>query len=93
MKKEYRVVWQREGERRKTKRFSRLKIAERFVSLFGPEPWKAWGKTPDAFDCCDGRGCSCSGLTVKERSDERRAQMPKLEWIRIESRDVGEWAA
>lgn len=93
IKKEYRVVWQREGSKRRTRRYSTLKFAERFVGMFGPEPWKAWGKKAGDHYCCKGyeNECGCGGLTVKEQSDLRRAEMPKLEWIRIESRQIGEW--
>lgn len=91
MKIEYRLVWQRSGQRRKSRRFIYKKTLDRFMTLMGPEPWKAYGKSPDDYDCCNGRECGCGGLTMQQRSDLRRQEMPAIEFKRVEVREVGDW--
>jgi hypothetical protein len=59
--------------------------------LLGPEPWLAFGKDPDALYCCSGDECGCGGLTVREQSDDERAKIPALEYVRLQERAVGEW--
>jgi hypothetical protein len=63
------------------------------MTLLGPEPWKAFGKSPDEPFCCRIANveCSCEGKTFREHSDEERAAMPALEYVRLESREVGPW--
>jgi hypothetical protein len=43
--------------------------------------------------CCVGYSdeCGCFGETVREMSDRQRANMPPLEYVRLERRPVGEW--
>ena len=93
--REYRVVWQREGLRRKVKRYATLRAAERFMVLLGPEPWSALGKSPDALWCCSGYECECGcgGTTVRQLSDEQRKRMPALLSVQMETREVGAWRA
>jgi hypothetical protein len=88
---EYRVVWKREGCHRKERRFARVATAERFLLLFGPEPWTAYGAEPGRPYCCSGYECGCGGLTERQRTAEERAKMPPLEYVRMESRLVGLW--
>ena len=95
MKYEYRVRWKREGNREKQRRYARQSMADRFVGLFGPEPWTVYapGDTGDDYVCCPpgARDCACDGLTHKQKTDEDRATMPALEYVKIERREVGEW--
>lgn len=88
---EYRVVWQREGQARKTKRYATLFGAERYVVLLGPEPWRAHRQNPDALACCDGRDDGCGGLTVRESYLAHRKDMPPVVSVAIERRVVGVW--
>lgn len=95
MSAEYRVVYQREGHRRKAKRYATLRGAERLLAILtSDEPWRAWDPNagPDDLVCCRGHMCGCGGETQRERSDRERATIPALEFVRIESRSVGEWA-
>ncbi len=91
MKSEFRVIWKREGLRPKRKIFVRRASAEKYLLLFGPEPWTYLGKDPDERLCCDGYQCGCGGETYRQNDERQRAEMPKLEWIRVETREVGEW--
>lgn len=92
---EYRVSWKREGLKVKRKRYATRKGAERFLRLFGPEPWTVYaGKYtgPDDRVCCSGYECGCEGLTYREQAERDRREMPKLEWLRLEQRVVGSWS-
>lgn len=91
MSVEYRVIYKREGLNPKRKRYVSLKRAERFVRILGPEPWKEFGKHAES-RCCDGQECACGGLTEQERQDEYMKDVPKLEYVRIEQREVGKWS-
>lgn len=73
------------------KPYSTLTGANRFMLLLGPEPWKALKKNPDDFWCCAGAGCTCGGITVRDEMLGKRKDMPKLEYVRLEQRQVGEW--
>lgn len=88
---EFRVVWQREGFKPRRKRYATRKAAERFMTLLGPEPWVALGRDPDEYFCCSGAECGCSGLTIREESNARREEMPKIESIRLETRRTHPW--
>lgn len=93
-KQEYRVVSKRVGKVMQTRVYRTLAAAKRRLVLFGPEPWKAYGRhgrNPDERVCCSGYQCGCGGYTVKEQSDARRAEMPELEYIKLQVRDVSEW--
>lgn len=94
---EYRVVWKREGLRPKRKRYVSRAKAERFMLLFGPEPWRVYSKKdPDAYECCPGTAhyeCGCGGLTVREAAERARDGQPKIEYLRLDVREVGEWRA
>jgi hypothetical protein len=87
---EYRVIYKREGLKPKRKRYVSLKVAERFVRILGPEPWEVFGKKADD-RCCSGLECACGGLTERERQSEYMKDVPPLEYVRIERREVGKW--
>ncbi len=92
----FRVVWKREGLRSKAKRYVNRGNAERLMNILtSPEPWKFYVKPAEADDyaCCDGHECGCGGVTVKEESDEKHKDLPKLEWVRLETRSVTPWKA
>lgn len=88
---EYRVVWKREGHRQKVRLFATRAGAERQLVRLGPEPWTAAGKGPDDVRCCAGFGCGCEGLTEHEWSEALAAEMPPLEFVRLESRPALPW--
>lgn len=90
---EYRVTWKRQGCRSKAKRYATRAKAERFMRLFGPEPWLVYkpGVDGDSRVCCSGRECACGGMTFKEQSDAEREKMPPLEYLRLEHRRVYNW--
>ena len=100
MKSQYRVIWKREGNRSKHRLFAGLPSAERYVGILtSPEPWKflrdTKDKSPDDLWCCEGgpySQCACGGMTVRQWCDERRDGLPRIEYCRIERRDVGPWA-
>lgn len=92
MKKEYRVVWKREGTRQKSRRFATKWGALRFLKLFGPSPWNAYScHNPDDYVCCSGRECACEGMTYRQQSEEMYTKMPILEYFHLEEREVGEF--
>lgn len=96
---EYRVVWKRVGQRRKSKRFATLAAAERRVLLLGPEPWKAYNMEPNDRWCCSGYQCACEGMTAREYLLEARSKptqsgddgMPAIMYVEIEERPVASW--
>lgn len=95
-RQEWRVVWKRVGNRRKAKRFAGRASAERFMVLFGPEPWNYYlkpGEDADTLMCCSGYQCGCGGETYRQRSDYQRARQPGLEYVRLESRARLPWDA
>ena len=89
---EYRVVWKRVGIRSKHRPFARRASADRFVRLFGPEPWTYLGRDPDAYVCCSGYNCGCGGETYRQANETTRRELPHLEWFRIEQRGVEPWS-
>ena len=101
-KTEFRVVWKRRGQPRKSKRFMSLKAAQRRVRLLGPEPWTAFEQDPDERYCCSGHECGCGGRTLREHLLAQRAEgngydpegggMPAVEYVRIEQRPLGDWS-
>lgn len=92
MKTEYRVVWKREGLGQKSRKFSRLRFAERYQSLLtSDKPWEVFGVDGDAYECCSGYECGCGGMRVKESWINNRKHLPKLLSVKIQSREVGDW--
>jgi hypothetical protein len=90
---QYRVVWKREGLIPKRRPYKIKKAAERFMRILGPEPWKAFNQNPEDYYCCCGAECDCRGISVKQEYQDRSKIYPKIEFIRLESREVmeGEW--
>ena len=92
MKKEYRIVWEREGIRRKTKRYRSLKMLKRYVRLLkNDRPWEIFNLDKDDNYCCGGHECGCQGETVEEHFQNRYVEIPDLEYLYLESREIGEW--
>jgi hypothetical protein len=89
--KEYRIVYKRHELKPKRKLYKSLRGVRRFLLLLGDEPWKAFGRDPDEFYCCDGHYCRCGGKTVREDVMDRYKEIPLLEWVKIEEREVGEF--
>lgn len=90
MSLEYRVVSKRECCSPKVRYYRTRAGAERRMLLYGPEPWKAFDPEggPDDLDCCSGVECGCGGMTNRERSEELRARLPRLEWAQLTAREV-----
>ncbi len=88
---QYRVIWKREGIRRKTRTYATRKAAERWMILLGPEPWKYVDLPPDEVSCCDGYQCDCQGASVREMFEADRKKIPPLEYLTLEKRPVGQW--
>jgi len=97
---QYRVRWKREENRPKARGAASLREAERFLGLLtSDEPWRFLRNTyhahwegPDSYYCCDGGACGCGGLTVRKHCEKAREGLPKIEWARIESRQVTSYA-
>ena len=92
---EFRVVWRRVDGKVKRRRFATRAGADRFLALFGPEPWRAFlrpGQTPEDLRCCAGRGCVCQGRTIRGYHEALRACLPALSYVRLERRRVSAWA-
>ena len=90
---EYRVVWKREGQRKKTRKSRSMKIIQKWLWLLGDTPWKAFNAEPDERVCCSGYDslCACGGLTYRQQAELKKAEQPKIEFIRVESRHVDPW--
>jgi hypothetical protein len=96
MATEYRVKWKREGLRPKRIRYTSMKAAERRLALLtSDEPWLYYGgvNDPSDYQCCSGHECGCGGITVREHCEQRRAEMPPIEYAVIECRPVGAWVS
>ena len=93
---EYAVVWKRAECVAKRKKYRSRPLAERFMLLLGPEPWKRDAdrmgrpKDPDSYMCCSGYECGCGGISLRQHYLEARKDLPPLEWMRLEIRDVEE---
>ncbi len=96
---EYRVVWKRQHEGRKSKIFATEAGASRRLNIMtSDEPWKYYRPIvdPDAYVCCAGgydQMCGCGGATYRQESAHTRERLSPLEFARIEERKVGDWAA
>ena len=94
MATEYRVKWKRKGLNPKRIRYTSMKAAERRLALLtSAEPWLYYGggNDPSDYQCCSGYECGCGGITVREHCEQRRAEMPPIEYAVIECRPVGAW--
>lgn len=91
-KHEYRIIWKREGGKKKTKRFVYLKRTNNFIKLLrNDKPWEVFKEYPHDYFCCDGHECGCGGRTVFEEYQSTKEHMPKLECLYLERRAVGEY--
>lgn len=88
---EFRVATKREGQRINYRVYRTENGARRRLLLYGPEPWRGFRKEPDAFMCCTGAECGCGGMTLREHTEQLRAKLPKLEFARLERREVSAW--
>ena len=95
---EYRIVCKRQGQQKKNFKSRSVRLIQRRTYLLGDTPWKAFGKEPYDFICCDGKSldwsgeiCGCKGETYKEQAETMKAQLPPVEYIKVEYREVGEW--
>jgi hypothetical protein len=92
---EYRITIKRAGrEPRVVRRFSEGTL-RRYLTLLGPEPWRAYAPDSEGGDyvCCPGTRydeCGCGGITHSEQSAEKRKAWAPIQWIRIEAR-VRKW--
>lgn len=90
-RREYRVVWQREGRVQQVKRYATKKAAEqRYALLTSNEPWAVLGYDSADWVCCNGRECACGGETFRVKTERIAAETP-LRFARLESRAVSEW--
>ncbi len=93
----FRVVWKREGLKPKVKRYVIRKSAERMMNILtSPEPWKFYSEPKEADDyvCCPGGymdQCGCMGVTVQQEAEHKYKDLPKIEWVRLETRTVTPW--
>jgi hypothetical protein len=102
---EYRVLSKRQDTAVKDKRFRSLKaVRDRVGLLLSDEPWRFFGsagertRDGDGLYCCPGTQhyeCGCGGLTVREHALAPRENLPPIEWVRVEKRQVTttEWEA
>lgn len=90
---EYRVRWQRVGQRTKTRIYQSREPADTLGLVIQGRLAEALDLDPDGYACCSGAGpCGCRGLTRAQVWAERTAQIPALMWGPvIEQREVGEW--
>jgi hypothetical protein len=92
MATEYSVIYRRKGMHSKRVVYKHRGSADRRLALLThPRPWEPLDQNPDAYVCCDGYECGCRGVTVREDHEDIRKRLPPLEYVRLESREVGEW--
>ena len=96
MRTEYRVAYKREGLNPKSRGCGKNRAkAVRCLAFFEGRYQDAYPQSkPDAYSCCDGHECGCRGLTWAEEwaeMAEYAANLPPLEYLRIETRQVPPW--
>ena len=106
MKREYRVVWEREphidahsgityGGHRRSALYQSVDAARRKALLLQGRLCDALGVDPDEPWCCGGSwDCPCEGLTWSGREEEyrgREGMRQPLRLLRIDMREVGPW--
>lgn len=94
---EYRVRSTRDGTV-SDKRYGSLKsVRDRIGRLTHPEPWRFWGsesdrqRGPDEYVCCGGTRydeCNCGGKTLRQDTDDKRAELPPVDSIEVSKRTV-----
>ena len=94
---EYRLLVSRAGQVKDWRARSMKAIVRRLGLLTSPEPWRFYGdrenrsKGPNDYHCCAGTyhdQCGCGGITMREQSEEIRKNLPPIESIRLEARQV-----
>lgn len=78
---EFRVVWQREGFTKRSKRFRSRAQAERKALILQGRVAEATGEDPNAYACCPGTRdywCGCGGITKGEAWAQTARQVPPL---------------
>jgi len=88
---EWRVVYKRDGLARKARTFAREATARRWVSWLTSETYPH--DDGEKFMCCSGWECGCTGLTNAGYWEQQRRLIPRLEWVKVETREVGAWHA
>lgn len=93
---QFMVVWKRVGLKEKKKVYNTQKGADRFMTLLGDKPWLAFTDDDEGekYMCCAGRMenyCGCGGKTWKEYCTEKQAAMPPIEYVKLQTRIVGNW--
>ena len=92
-RQQFRLTWNR-GETVCAKTFATRAKAERHIRILtADEPWREWApkKGPDDYVCCRDSvysECGCGGLTCAQERDEKRKDLPPINWIRIEQRTI-----
>jgi hypothetical protein len=91
--REYRVAWQREGQRPRHKIYQSWGFAERYRLILEQRFAEVFSADPDAFACCSGVECGCGGLTNAEQWANSTVGIPPLIGApTLERRAVGGWA-
>lgn len=91
---QYRVTVRRRGCHLSHKVYETKASAMRRMGLVSSdEPWLYYNppRDPDELNCCSGSYCGCGGQTVRQVSDQIRANMPDLLSAEVQRREVGEW--
>lgn len=94
--REYRVTWKREGLAKKVRRYSRASTAKGLLARLlatAEEAVQLRGHEPEELFCCSGLQCGCGGKTYLQEEEEYRAELPPLEYVFLEERQVGPWSA
>jgi hypothetical protein len=73
--------------------FSRAAVERRLRLMTSDEPWRVYDdRDGDALACCKGEswrdGCGCGGHTLREIAEAKRASLPPLVSVRVETRQV-----
>ncbi len=90
---EYRVRWQREGLRPKTRIFQRRQAAERLMLVLEGRLAEVTGLDPDDYACCSGFECACYGASNAQVWAKERAALPPLvQGPELQERNVAPWA-
>jgi hypothetical protein len=90
---QYRMLIAREDcEVRERRYFSRAAVERRIQLMTSAEPWRVYRDCDgDEYACCDGspwRECGCGGYTVREVAEAKRADLPPLVSVRVQTRQV-----
>lgn len=91
---EFRVKWQRDGQRPKTKIYQARAAAERWALIVQGRLQEVTGDDPDDYACCSGSECGCRGVTNEQAWADQSRRIPALvSGPEIEQRWTGSWVA